>query len=257
MNALMRMGVFTFFISPYFAHAISLDTATSIESKTIKSAAESQARIDEKDKRTQKMKMDIERVKQDLENLLVYKNHLSNLLQSQKKEIEEMNKGIQGIHDIKIGIIPLIYQMIEQLSIWVSKDLPLFTESRQERIESLRSMMLRADVTDSEKFIRILEAYQIELDYGSKLSINVEKIMLDGVIREVDVLHFGRISMVAKSLKGDLFWYYDKKLKTWNSLPKKGHSSLQNAFDVVYSNSAPSLIMLPLSLGLAKEESPQ
>ena len=253
----MRMGVFTFFISPYFAHAIALDSATSIVSETIKSAAESQARIDEKDKRTQKMKTEIERIKQDLENLEVYKKHLSNLLQSQKKEIEKMNNGIQGVHDIKIGIVPLMYRMIDELSIWISKDLPLFTASRQERIELLKAMMLRADVTDSEKFVRILETYQIELDYGSKLSINAEKIMLDGLIREVDVLHFGRISMVAKSLKGDLFWYYDKQQQKWHSLASKDHSSLQNAFDVVYEDSAPSLIMLPLSIGLAKEESAQ
>ncbi|MCV5804624.1 DUF3450 domain-containing protein, partial [Escherichia coli] len=68
-------------------------------------------------------------------------------------------------------------------------------------------MMTRADVADAEKFRRILEAYQIEMDYGTKLGVYQGKINLgDNEAVEADILYLGRLSLVARSLSGETFW---------------------------------------------------
>ncbi|MBJ6907612.1 DUF3450 family protein, partial [Vibrio cholerae] len=78
---------------------------------------------------------------------------------------------------------------------------------RGPRAAKLDDLMTRADVADAEKFRRILEAYQIEMDYGTKLGIYQGKINLDANEKvEADVLYLGRVSLVARSLSGDKFW---------------------------------------------------
>ncbi|WP_017007139.1 DUF3450 family protein, partial [Enterovibrio norvegicus] len=120
------------------------------------------------------------------------------------------------------------------------------------RVAGLLSMMSLADVSDAEKFRRILEAYQIELDYGAKLGVYQEKMTLDGVIRDVDVLHLGRLSLVAKSLDGSAFWYFDRAHSAWVPVSVEGRDidrdKLNFAYQVANKKAAPTLLSLPLSL---------
>ncbi len=44
--------------------------------------------------------------------------------------------------------------------------MPFLLEERRDRVAMLKEMMGRADVTISEKYRRIIEAYQVEMDYG-------------------------------------------------------------------------------------------
>lgn len=256
MNAITRMCVFTLMALPITALPVTslASDAASIESDTLNQAASSQVRIDALDEKTQTMKIDIDRIAKNIENMEVYKKHLTDLVQSQEIEKENIYFALGDIEKTKKEITPLMYRMIDQLSLWIAEDLPLLSARRQGRIQTLKDMIVRADLSDAQKLRRILETYQIELDYGAKLGIYTEKLTLEGVLREVDVLHFGRISLIAKSLKGDLFWYFNQPKNTWLRVPEKRHPSLQEAFDVANKINPPTLISLPLSLGFLMQE---
>ena len=57
-------------------------------------------------------------------------------------------------------------RMINGLETFVSLDLPFLIDEREQRISTLRTLLLASDITVSEKFRRVLEAYQIEIEYG-------------------------------------------------------------------------------------------
>jgi hypothetical protein len=57
--------------------------------------------------------------------------------------------------------------------------------------------MGRADVAEAEKYRRILEAYQIEIDYGTNLGACPAEIELNDGISQVEQLYFGRVSLVS------------------------------------------------------------
>ena len=92
------------------------------------------------------------------------------------------------------GLIPLMLQMQADLEQLVQEDIPLRKEDRLARVEQLKVTLARADVSEAEKFRQLLQAYQIEAEYGSRMDAYPAQLALDGAERRVDVLALGRVS---------------------------------------------------------------
>lgn len=253
MNAVKRYGMATLLSLPLFVHATDIDKAATIETQTVTAAAVSQQRIDASDEQSQITKADIERLEREIENLTLYRSHLQSLVQSQQQEQASLKQQLAEIAQTRQGIVPLMYRMIDELTTWVETDLPIKRGQRQARVDSLKTLMTRADVADAEKFRRILEAYQIELDYGAKLGTYQETLALEGVERDVDVLHLGRLSLIAKSLSGEQFWFYNQPTRQWLTVDKHSHEALQQAYDVANKKQPPTLMAFPLSISMNGE----
>ncbi|MDC5840350.1 DUF3450 domain-containing protein [Vibrio europaeus] len=232
--------------------ANSLDSAQSIQSKTNAASASSQKRIDVSAEKTLTLKAEIEQLEEEVKNLKVYRDHLTALVASQDQEVASLDSQIEEIKSTRQGIVPLMYQMVDGLKQIVAEDVPIKLAQRQERIAKLESMMTRADVSDAEKYRRILEAYQIELDYGTKLGLYQGQISVNDESREADVLYLGRISLVARSLNGSKFWSWDQKSNQWLDVDASLKSELDKAFSIAAKQTAPSLITLPVSLKVAE-----
>ena len=56
--------------------------------------------------------------------------------------------------------------MLRRLEESVARDLPFLTEERSLRLASLRQELVRPDIAGAEKLRRLLEALQIEAQYG-------------------------------------------------------------------------------------------
>jgi len=70
-------------------------------------------------------------------------------------------------------------------------------------------MMPRADVTVSEKYRRIVEAYQLEMEYGR--TIEAYRGERDG--KTVDFLRVGRVGLMYQSPDGKETGYWDAQRK--------------------------------------------
>ncbi|MFN3015225.1 DUF3450 domain-containing protein [Vibrio coralliilyticus] len=236
----------------FSATASSLDSAQSIQSKTNSSSAASQKRIDVSAENTLSLQAEIEQLQEEVKNLEVYRSHLTALVKSQEQEAGNLENQIDEIKTTRQGVVPLMYQMIAGLKASIADDMPIKQEQRQERVAKLEKMMTRADVSDAEKYRRILEAYQIELDYGTKLGLYQDQIAVSEGSREVDILHLGRVSLVARSLNGTKFWSWNQSDKQWQSVDSSMKSELDKAFNIAAKQAAPSLITLPVSLNVAE-----
>ncbi|MCG9678815.1 MULTISPECIES: DUF3450 domain-containing protein [Vibrio] len=236
----------------FSAAASSLDRAQSIQSKTHSSSAASQKRIDVSAENTLSLQAEIEQLQEEVKNLDVYRSHLTALVESQQQEANRLESQIDEIKTTRQGVVPLMYQMLSGLQALIADDVPIKQAQRQERVAKLEKMMTRADVSDAEKYRRILEAYQIELDYGTKLGLYQDQIAVNDGEREVDILHLGRVSLVARSLNGTKFWSWNQSEKQWQSVDSSMKSELDKAFNVAAKQVAPSLITLPVSLNVAE-----
>lgn len=229
------------------AHAASLTQAEAIQSKTNQASAASQQRVDHSAEATLSHKAEIEQLKEEVKNLDIYRNHLKAMVSNQQQEQISLQTQIEEIKQTRQGIVPLMYQMIDGLKTTIENDRPIKKEQRTERVAKLEALMSRADVSEAEKYRRILEAYQIEMDYGTKLGAYQGQIQIQDQTLEADILYLGRVSLVARSLNGNQFWVWNQKDKAWQELDSSYKSELNNAFSIAHQQTAPGLITLPVS----------
>ncbi|UIP29836.1 DUF3450 domain-containing protein [Photobacterium sp. TLY01] len=233
------------------AGANTLEVARNIESKINQSAQQSQNKIDKSADATLSMKADIEALQEEVKNLIVYRDHLARLVESQESEKSSLSEQISGIKETRQGVVPLMYKMIDGLKSVVEDDKPIKREQRLARIAKLEFMMAQADISDAEKYRRILEAYQIEMDYGTKLGVYQGKLALsDAENIEADLLYLGRVAFVARSLDGQRYWAWNDGTHQWQSLESQAGTELDKAFAMASKQIAPGLISLPVSVNL-------
>lgn len=241
----LTFSVFTIF---FHANAASLDSSSKLEQGIIGDAKTSQKTISTHSDRAFQLQGDIDVLNAEIDNLNVYKQHLMTLIDNQNQELASLEKQQNEIIETRQSIVPLMYRMLDDLDQYIEQDMPIRKQARQQRIVALRALMTDANISDSEKYRRILEAYQIELDYVNKLDVYVSAVEIEGSIREVEQLYLGHLSLVARSLDKQHYWYWSNDHKAWSMVEPSLHAQLASAYRVANKDVTPSLLRLPLSL---------
>jgi hypothetical protein len=178
--------------------------------------------------------------------LLTYNEHLHALLASQEIEKASFEEQLEQIETTQREIVPLILNMQESLEQFIQLDMPFLPEERQQRVSSLRDMMTRADVTNAEKFRRIMEAYQIENDYGNTIEAYRANIELEDEISSVDFLRLGRVALYYQRLDGSETGYWNNTDKRWEELSSEYRNSIRQGLRIARKEAAPDLLTLPV-----------
>jgi hypothetical protein len=104
-------------------------------------------------------------------------------------------------------------------------------------------------VTGAEKYRQIMEAYQIETEFGRTIEAYRGTIDLEGRETTVDFLRFGRIALVYQSLDETESGAWNQMTRSWMPLDTDYRSSIRNGLRIARKQSAPDLIRLPLPAG--------
>ncbi|WP_438862762.1 DUF3450 domain-containing protein [Neptunicella sp.] len=228
---------------------VSADTLNDLhkeEGKIHAAAAQSQKKIDSIYEQTQELLVEYRSVVDETENLKVYNDHVARLVADQQAGISSLQKQIDGIEQTKQGVVPLMYRMIDALEQFVELDVPINYEVRKERIAHLRETMGRSNVSVSEQFRQVLEAYQIENEYGSKITSNQGKLEFNGKEISVDFFNLGRTALVALSLDQKSAWVWNNDSRTYDELGDEYISSVVTAVKMAKKLVPFDLIKLPI-----------
>ena len=107
-------------------------------------------------------------------------------------------------------------------------------------------MITRADVTNAEKFRRIIEAYQIENDYGNTIEAYRANIELAGKISSVDFLRLGRVALYYQRLDGSETGFWNNTEQRWEELPSEYRNPVRQGLRIARKEAAPDLLTLPV-----------
>jgi hypothetical protein len=105
--------------------------------------------------------------------------------------------------------------------------------------------MMRADVSISEKYRLIMEAYQIELEYGRTLETYEGTLTVDDQTRTVQFVRLGRVSLMYRTLDGDESGYWDATQKQWVA-DNSYEDTIERAIRVAKKEIAPELLIAPV-----------
>jgi hypothetical protein len=115
------------------------------------------------------------------------------------------------------------------------------------RIEELRKLMERPEVPTSEKYRRVSEAYQIELEYGHTIeAYEGELIGPGGDSRTVSFLRFGRLGLYYMTLDGLETGYFDNESDQWRQLPGEYIQPIDRTIRIARKQLPPDLVRLPV-----------
>lgn len=184
----------------------------------VQSGIQSQAKVDKIADQTASLLQDFKTVNKQIEGLRVYNTQLEKQIASQLKVIGELTVSIDQVTVMERQIQPLILRMLEGLQQMVALDAPFLKAEREERLQQLVAIQERSDVSVSEKFRQVLEAYKIESEYGRKLEIYKDTLEIDGQEREVNILMVGRVALVYQTTDTQKSGAYNRKTGQWEAI---------------------------------------
>ena len=230
-----------------FAQANSLEPAIKAGQKINQSAEKSQQKIDKISDDIQVRLQQFKAINKEIEGLLVYNRQLEKQVANQEAEMADINESIDKVSVVERQVTPLMIRMIDGLEQFVALDVPFLPEERTQRIADLKSMMDRADITPSEKFRRVLEAYQVEVDYGKTIEAYTSTLEVEGEVRDVDFLRVGRVALIYQTRDGKFSGAWDKNQQGFVALSPEYRTSITKGLRIARKQLAPDLLVLPVS----------
>jgi len=184
----------------------------------------------------------------DADSLARYNQQLQKQLKSQEEQLALIDQQIIDIDVTAAAVGPMVQRMYDAMVAFIATDLPFIDptqagpDSRQARLSKISELMADETSSMAERYRRLLEAYQIELEYGRSM-VSYEGKLDDG--REVDFLRVGRVSLMYRTVDGEEAGYWDAEQKAWvvdNDFTK----AIEKAVQVATKETAPDLVVLPV-----------
>nr|WP_159063680.1 DUF3450 domain-containing protein [Thaumasiovibrio occultus] len=235
--------------------AASLDSAQRVEATNQQEGIVTQQRIDVSAENALDFRADIVRLEQEIAELTIYRDHLQTLTEDQALELTNIDQQLVEVKETRRGIVPLMYNMLAELKDHINADRPIQRSQRLARVERLEQMMGQSDIAEGEKFRRLLEAWQIEMDYGIKLGAYRDNVTIDGVEREAELVNLGRAVLVARSADKANYWSWNDSAKDWQAIDSADIPDIELAFALSQKATTPAILNLPVSLS-ANVETP-
>ena len=243
-SGILAATVFAVALSAGSMMAQDLNSTVSVENMINSDAAKSQQRVTSLAQQTSDLLAEYRAVVRETESLKIYNDSLEAIVQDQRDEVVSINNQLEGLEATNRGVVPLMLEMIEVLGQIVENDMPFRLEERRARVQRLRDMMNQADVTTSEKYRRVMEAYQGELEYGRTTEAYSEALPSTG--QTVEFLRVGRTLLVYQTSDQVTTGWFNPTTRTYEELPNKYRLEVKEGLAIARNEKAPNLVMLPV-----------
>jgi predicted RNase H-like nuclease (RuvC/YqgF family) len=234
-------------ISTSVVTAQSLEEVLGVRANTTQDGRKSQIKIDQLTDQTRDLLSQFKQVMKVVDGLKVYNQQQERLIRNQESEMAELNGSIDNVTVIERQIGPLIERMIDNLDKFVSLDIPFLLKERQDRIAFLKETLDRSDVSVSEKFSQVLQAYQVENSYGSTIEAYTDVIQFEGKDRQVDLLKWGRVSLVFQTPDAATTGVWDNKARDWVIVGDEFRSGVRDGIRIARKTQTAGLVQLPVA----------
>jgi hypothetical protein len=249
MNKLLLLSALLVAVFPLavFAQA-NVDQVTEEGQKRADAGAAEQQRIEQIANQTDDLLSEYNTVSKVVDGLVTYNTLLQRQIDNQEAEMAALSESIDNVALIERQIIPMMTRMLDALEQFIQLDTPFLLTERSERLERLRGMMERSDVSSAEKFRRVIEAYQIENDYGRTIEAYKGTVPINGNPQEVDFLRIGRVSLSYQSVGGQHTGAWDPEARDWVDLdPATFKAQVSHGLRVARKQVAPDLLVIPVA----------
>lgn len=220
--------------------------SVAVSTKSIEKSGLTQEQIVKLDETTRILLADYQSTTKEFESLKLYNDQVQKIINSQIEEIENILLKIDELDKTNQRIVPLMLKMIDGLENFILLDIPFLMEERSSRVRNLKETMDRGDISTSEKFRLITEAYKTELEYGRTIETYRDNIDIDGVETSADFLRVGRIALTYLTVDGNKGGYWDTQSSSYMKASSSIRRATGDALKIASKQAPPALIKIPL-----------
>jgi len=225
--------------------AQTVDQILQADQRRLNLAQQSQERINKTVENTRSLEDQYRAINKEIDGLKVYNRLMRAQVEGQTATLEDIALSMDRVDVINRQIFPLMTRMIDGLDQSVQLDVPFLMDERTKRINDLKAIMERSDVTVAEKFRKVMEAYQIENDYGTSSEYYEESLTIEGATRSFSMLRIGRIGLYYQSDDTKITGRWNNETREWepyDSARNEVRKGLRMARQLI----APELIVIPV-----------
>ena len=175
-----------------------------------------------------------------------YTRELEELDRTQTEQIADLEAQVAQARITRQRILPLMRSMADALEKFVILDLPFHHEERITAVLQLKQRLNQPDLSVSARFRLLLEAYQLEQDYGDRIEAWRGPLQFQGEELSVQFLRIGRMALYFQSLDGETSGVWNRSTETWELLDSSYNRPLVQALRVAGNESAPQMLQLPV-----------
>ncbi|MDY6832683.1 MAG: DUF3450 domain-containing protein [Thermodesulfobacteriota bacterium] len=172
--------------------------------------------------------------------------HLRQQIEATRTRVAAKEKQLTDIEQIAGRINPFLEELVTALKVRIADDPPFLTAERRQRVVRLEGLMTDPDVAVSEKYRKVMEALQVEAEYGFTIETYQETIILDGQSLLADIFRLGRLGLFCLSLDGRQGGFYNPAAGAWQPLAAGYKQALHTAIDIAAKRRPVELLTLPL-----------
>lgn len=229
------------------AYGQGVNGVISAEENRIQQAQEAQDQIDTIAETTRSRFDEYQILLKEIEGLVVYNGLLQNQIDDQNRQLADLRTSIDGVTVIERQILPLMTRMIDGLETFISLDVPFLLETRMARVEELRALLNRSDVTTAEQFRNVMQAWQTENDYGRFPEAYAGVLQIGGANREVDFLKIGRVALLYVTPDNAAAGAWDQRTREWVPLTQDDANAIRRGITMVDGGLTPELFAIPVA----------
>ena len=231
-----------------FAQSATVDQVLQADMQRIQLAQESQERINTVVEGTRSLADDYRAINKEIDGLRVYNRLMTAQTNGQQATLDDIALSMDQVDVINRQIFPLMERMIDGLEQSIALDIPFLMEERAGRIDELKDIMERSDVSVAEKFRKVMEAYQIENEFGSSSETYTQTLAVEGVEgeRSYNILRVGRVGLYFQSDDSKITGRWDNAQRKW-VLDDSARSEIRKGIRIARQLIAPELIVIPVA----------
>ncbi|MCP3866901.1 MAG: DUF3450 domain-containing protein [Gammaproteobacteria bacterium] len=209
---------------------------------------QTQHRVDQLSAKTTALQEEYRQVLDQIDGVRTRNAGLERLIASQRLKLESPDRQLENLGQIRMGLVPMMWRMVDVLEQFIARDLPFLAAERTDRIQRLKKMMDDPAISVPEKYRRVTEAYRIESEYGRAIEAYHQVLELDGQTLSVEILRIGRVGLYYVTSDSSRAGYWNSDGHRWHELDQAFIPNLVQGIRVARNQLPTDLMTLPIAV---------
>jgi len=206
----------------------------------------SQAKIDQMDEQTSVIISEFKTVSKQIEGLRVYNAQMRFQIQRQEDRLKEIDRTLKEAQIMQRQVPPFTRRMLAGIEKSIELDMPFHLAERKERIAFAKAALDNPTVSPAEGLRQVLEAFNVEAEYGRKIDSYKDSIVIDGELREGNILRVGRLAMVFQTADENETHAWNNAARSWEELDNSYRNPTRKGIRIANKLATVDLMELPL-----------